>query len=87
MEFAYVFLRWDFLSMYTVYCTNYSKGNECLERSLAENEELREFIDVRREGSGGGGERERWRERERKKERGGGGWVEEKMREWVEKKK
>ena len=49
LEFAYVFLRWDFLTMYTVYCTNYSKGNECLERSLAEDEALREFIDVRRE--------------------------------------
>ena len=54
--------------MYTVYCTNYSKGNECLERSLAEDESLREFIDVRRErrkdnewGRGGEREREEWR--------------------------
>ena len=72
LEFAYVFLRWDFLTMYTVYCTNYSKGNECLERSLSEDEALREFIDVRREGrvcvcmregEGGGREGERKRER------------------------
>ena len=34
--------------MYTIYCTNYSKGNECLERSLLEDEELKEFIDVSR---------------------------------------
>jgi len=45
-EFGQVFLQWEFLSQYSVYCTNYAKGNECLEKSLQENDKLRAFIEV-----------------------------------------
>lgn len=47
LEFVSSFLKVDFLSLYTIYCTSYAQGNECLERSLTDNPELREFIEVR----------------------------------------
>ena len=45
-DFGTTFIHVDFLTVYTVYCTNYTQGNECLEKSLGENENLREFIEV-----------------------------------------
>ena len=47
LEFVSSFLKVDFLNLYIVYCTSYAQGNECLERSLADNPELKEFIEVR----------------------------------------
>ncbi len=46
MDFGTTFLRVDFLSVYAIYCTSYARGNECLEKSLGENENLRDFIEV-----------------------------------------
>ena len=45
-EFASAFLQVDFLSLYTHYCTSFTQGNECLEKSLHENPDLRDFIEV-----------------------------------------
>ena len=36
----------DFLSVYTAYCTNFSKANDCLEEALLTNRTLKEFIEV-----------------------------------------
>ena len=47
-DFASNFLHADFLGLYSVYCTSFAQGNECLERALNENGDLREFIEVRR---------------------------------------
>lgn len=49
-DFGSTFLDVDFLSLYTVYCTSFSRGNECLEKSLHEDAHLREFIEVRDSG-------------------------------------
>ncbi len=46
-DFGSSFLHLDFLNLYTLYCTSYAQGNECLERSLNENQNLRDFIEVR----------------------------------------
>lgn len=43
-DFGLVFLDCDFLSQYTVYCTNYSRGNKRLEQTLANESDIKHFI-------------------------------------------
>lgn len=45
-DFASNFVRVDFISLYSIYCISYPQGNECLEKALHENEELREFLEA-----------------------------------------
>ncbi len=45
-DFAQVFIDTDFITQYTLYCTGYSRGNKCLEQTLAMECNMKQFIAV-----------------------------------------